>query len=160
MRQFPSRCAFLLVLVLVLVLGLGSCTLYSTATRWNGVVDEKGEPVFVQVSTNIGFNVLVFLPLLGSVTIDTMIDAATEAIAEEGGNRVRTFQTTNENYWYGFPPLTWILTPVITSVSMEYHPSAERLQEELAKQQRTPKLPDEEPDRDTMIPDPDRRRGQ
>ncbi len=103
------------------------CSLHSTATRWNGRTGPDGEPVFVRTTTNIGLNVGVILPVLGSTTIDEMIDESTLSIAEHGSDRVRVFQTTAENYWYGVPPLTWILTPVITEVSVEYRPSAAEL---------------------------------
>lgn len=103
---------------------LPSCSLHGTATHWNGRVGLDGETVFVKNTTNVGVNLFVGVPLFGSTTMDRMIDSTTAAIAEVDGNKVRVIETTNENYWYGFPPFTWILTPVITSVSIEYQPSA------------------------------------
>jgi len=41
-----------------------------------------------------------------------MVDDLTESIAAEGGDRVRIIKGDSENYWDGFPPITWILTPV------------------------------------------------
>lgn len=99
------------------------CSLHSTATEWNGVVGENGRPIFVRTTTNIGLNVGIVLPVLGSTSIGEMVDEATEEIARYGSDKVRVYQTTSENYWYGFPPLTWIFTPVITTVSVDYEPS-------------------------------------
>ena len=48
-------------------------------------------------------------------------------IAAKGGDRVRLVQTGAENYWYGWSPFTWILTPVVTDVVVEFEPSKEEL---------------------------------
>ena len=53
----------------------------------------------------------------------------TEKIAERGGDRVRIVQGGSENYWYGFPPVTWVLTPVVATIAAEYHPSEAELLE-------------------------------
>lgn len=109
------------------------CSLHSTATDWNGVVGMNGQPIHVRTTTNIGLNLGIVLPVLGNTSIGEMIDESTAEIARTGSNKVRVYQTTAENYWYGFPPLTWIFTPVITTVSVDYEPSAQEL-EEIAKE--------------------------
>ena len=78
-------------------------------------------------TTNVGVNLLVFIPVFGSTTPDAMVDQMTSEIASEDGDTVRVIESSSENYWYGWPPLTWILTPVITSVSADYQPSAATL---------------------------------
>ena len=114
-------------LVALALLLSASCTFHTTATRWNGLYDEDGKPVFVKTTTNVGFNLGVLLPLAGNVTIDAMIDEVTAEIAAKGGDRVRLVQTGAENYWYGWSPFTWILTPVVTDVVVEFEPSKEEL---------------------------------
>ena len=104
-----------------------SCAFHSTATHWNGLRDADGKPVFVKVTTNIGFNFMVLLPLLGNTSIDSMLDETTAEIAREGGDRVRVIQSGAENYWYGWSPFTWIITPIITDIALEYEPSAEQI---------------------------------
>jgi len=101
----------------------GACSFYGTATHWHGRLDPQGKPVFVKTATNIGINLAVVLPVLGNTTMDEMIDVTTAEIAKMESDGVRVIQTSSENYWYGFPPFTWIITPVITEVSMEYNPS-------------------------------------
>lgn len=110
------------------------CSLHSTATHWNKRVGPDGKPVFIQSSTNIGFNVFIAIPFLGNITLDTMMDEASAAIATEDGDHLRTIESGSENYWYGFPPFTWIITPVLTTVSVEYQPSAAALQKVEAEQ--------------------------
>lgn len=101
-----------------------SCAFHSTATHWNGRIGPDGVPVFVKATTNVGLNIAIALPLLGNTSIDTMLDETTAEIAKNGSDHVRVIETASENYWHGFPPFTWIFTPVITNVSVEYRPSA------------------------------------
>jgi hypothetical protein len=111
-----------------------ACTLHSTVTEWNGRSGPNGRPVFLKSSTNIGLNIGILVPILGNTTLLEMIDETTAEIAEEQGDRVRVIESSAENYWYGFPPLTWVLTPVVTVVTVEYEPDAAAL--ENARQQR------------------------
>lgn len=123
-----------------LLCAIAGCSFHTTATQWHGLRDEDGRPVFAKTSTNVGFNLLVLLPLFGNTTLDTMIEEVSGEIAAQGGDRVRLVQTGAENYWYGWSPFTWIVTPVVTEVVIEYEPSAEALQaateEATAQQQR------------------------
>ena len=115
------------VLVLLALLLSCSCTLHSTATDWSGLVGSNGYPIFVKSSTNIGINLGVVIPVLGHTTMISMVGEVAEEIADEHGNRVRVIESSVENYWYGVPPLTWFLTPVLTTVTMEYEPGIEEL---------------------------------
>lgn len=104
-----------------------SCAFHSTATHWNGLRDADGKPVFVKATTNIGFNLLVIVPLFGNTSLDSMLDETTAEIAGEGGDRVRVIQSGTENYWYGWSPFTWIITPIVTDIALEYEPSQEQV---------------------------------
>ena len=108
------------VSVLFLLATLPSCTLHSTATHWNGRVGADGKPVQVKSTKNVGVNAAVVIPLLGSTSIDKMVNDLTAEIASENGDRVRLIETDTEVYWYGFPPFTWIITPVVTTVTADY----------------------------------------
>ena len=121
------------LMTLLLCLLLSGCTLYATATHWNGRVGPNGRPVFIKSSTNIGLNMGIVVPILGSTTMDKMVDSTTAEIASERGDRIRIIESAAENYWYGFPPLTWFLTPVVTTVTVEYEPDAEELARVLAE---------------------------
>ncbi len=120
-----ARHALLPLALVLLTVPTGGCTMHSTATHWNKRVGPDGQPVFVKSSTNVGMNLGIVLPVLGSTTVDRMIDTLTAEIAVEQGDHVRIVQSSAENYWYGFPPFTWIFTPVITTVVSEYRPSPE-----------------------------------
>jgi len=116
------------------VLALGGCTFSSTATHWNGRVGNDGKPVYVMTHTNVGLNLLIIIPTLGRSSLPDEIDKLTDQTATENGDNVRMVESSSENYWYGFAPFTWVLTPVITTVSAEYHPSADVLAKDQAEQ--------------------------
>jgi len=132
-----SKLASTLGLAVALALPtLGSCTFASTSNQWNGRVGPDGKPVYVKSHTNVGMNLLIFIPIFGSTSLPHEIDGLTKEIADESGNTVRMVESTSENYWYGFPPFIWILTPVITSVSADYQPSAEVLAKDAAEREK------------------------
>lgn len=159
MATTTARTSRHLTLLATALLAAG-CSLHGTATRWNGRVGLDGDPVFVCSTTNIGVNLGIVLPLLGSTTMETMVDTTTGKIAENDGNRVRIIETTSENYWYGFPPFTWILTPVITTVSIEYVPSEKERQEveALHAEQAGNSKQRQEQDNSRVVPDGSKRR--
>jgi len=104
-----------------------SCAFHSSAVRWNDRVGPDGVPVHYLATNKVAFNLLIMVPFLGRIGIDGMVDEVTEEIAEADGDYVRIVQGTSENYWYGFPPFTWIVTPVVTTLTAEYRPGREAL---------------------------------
>ena len=115
---------------------LAACTFSSTSSHWNRRVGGNGKAVYVKSHTNVGFNLLIAIPLLGATSLPAEIDYLTEEIADENGDTVRLVESASENYWYGFPPFTWILTPVITTVTADYEPDAAVLAEDRAEQEK------------------------
>ena len=111
---------------------LCSCTFQSTARRWNERVDERDETIYYTTTTKVGLQLLVLLPFLGDMGIDGLVNDLTSHVRTEGGDHLRVVQGSSENYWYGWPPFTWILTPVISTVSAEYTPTPERVEQDRA----------------------------
>src|SRR5215472_9235876 len=112
------------------------CTMTSTSKQWNGRVGPNGKPVYVKSHTNVGLNIGIFIPTLGATTLPKEIDKLTKEIEIEQGNVVRMIQSTSDNYWYGYPPFSWVLTPVITTVTADYEPSPAVLAKDLAEEQK------------------------
>lgn len=81
-----------------------------------------GKPAYYEETSKVTFNLLILIPFIGNSGIDGMMEDLTFDIAEAKGNNVRIVQGSSENYWYGFPPFTWIITPIVTTVSAEYTP--------------------------------------
>lgn len=109
---------------------LASCAMHSRATHWNNHVGPDGEPVFVLQSTFVGLHLAALVPFVGSTTIDDMLDESTAWIDAHEGTHLRLVETESSNYWYGAPPLSWLFSPVVTSVSIEYRPSRQALARE------------------------------
>jgi hypothetical protein len=129
-----STCVTLSCLVAVLAPG---CTFTSKAKRWNDRVDLNGNPVYYETATKVGLKLLIIVPFLGDMGITGMVNDLTEDIKSSDGDNVAVVQGGSENYWYGWPPFTWVLTPVISNVAAEYRPSPDAFikdQEELAKE--------------------------
>ena len=78
-------------------------------------------------STSVGLNLFILLKVIGGTDTPGLIGEVTEEIALETGDHVRMVESSTENYWYGFPPFTWIFTPVISTVTAEYRPSEAEL---------------------------------
>ena len=108
------------LLLAVSLLLLSSCTFHTNATEWNGRVGANGKPVNITGSTKVGFKLLIALPFLGNMDVDGLVDDMTAHVKARNGDNVRVIQAAQENYWYGFPPFTWILTPVISTVTADY----------------------------------------
>jgi hypothetical protein len=109
-----------LTLIAVLLAVTSGCTFYTNATEWNGRLGANGKPVNITGSTKVGFKFLIALPFLGDMDIDGLVADMTAHVKSLDGDRVRVIQAAQENYWYGFPPFTWILTPVISTVTADY----------------------------------------
>lgn len=125
-----QRLARLKSLLAAHVLGgafVAGCTFHSTATHWHERTGIDGQPVFLTTTTTYGFNLLVLLPFVGDTRTDALIEASTAEIAVHGSDRLRVVETEGANYWYALPPISWFVTPVMGSVSIEFTPSAQAL---------------------------------
>lgn len=114
-------------LLLTCLVGASSCTFYSTAKRWHGKVGADGEPVYYTSATKVGLHLLIVVPFLGDMGIEGMVDKLTGKVAEQDGDYISIVQGETEAYWYGWPPFTWIITPVVSTVTAEYRPSSAAL---------------------------------
>jgi hypothetical protein len=111
-----------------LALVLPACTFFSTAKHWNRRVGPNGQPVYFVTVSKVGLNLLVLIPFLGGTDIDELVDEVSAEVENRGGDTVRVVQGGTENYWYGWSPFTWIVTPVISSLSIDYEPSEAELE--------------------------------
>jgi len=102
------------------------CAFQSTARDWNGLKGLDDKPTYYTTTTKVGLNLLIVVPFIGDMGISGLTEDMTADIKKENGNDVRIVQGTTESYFYGWPPFTWIVTPVISTVSAEYSPDPER----------------------------------
>jgi hypothetical protein len=112
---------------LILVAGtITGCAFSSTARNWNGLQGLDHQPTYYLTTTKVGVKLFIAVPFIGDMGISGLTRDMTAEIKAEGGNDVRIVEGTSESYFYGWPPFTWIITPVISTVSAEYTPNAER----------------------------------
>ena len=123
-----KRCLPLFLLAAV-ALSFSSCATHRTAHRWNGLVGIDGEPVFFTSTKRPAVKLFVAIPFIGNPDVDGRVDDVTAHIAAQGGDNVRIVQGGSTNYWFAFPPVTWVFTPVVARVEAEWRPSAATLAE-------------------------------
>ena len=112
---------------------LAGCAFRSTARDWNGLKGLDDKPTYYTSTTKVGLNLLIAVPFIGDMGISGLTKDLTADIKKENGNDVRIVQGTTESYFYGWPPFTWIVTPVISTVSAEYTPDPERYAKDQAR---------------------------
>lgn len=120
------RLALSLCCGFLVVLG-GSCAVNTKAKKWSGLVGPDGEPVHLNSTTKVGFNAMVFFPFLGDIDLEGLVEDTTSEVRQQGGDYVRVVESRTDNYWYALPPVTWVVTPVVRSVTVEYRPEPQRL---------------------------------
>lgn len=108
--------------LVVFGLSAAGCAYTTTAKDWNGLHGADGQPTYYTSTMKVGLNLLCAIPFLGDMGISGLTTDLTGDIKQAGGNEVRIVQGTSEAYFYGFPPFTWVITPVISTVAAEYHP--------------------------------------
>jgi hypothetical protein len=110
------------LLLAALTVIAGGCAFTSTAKDWSGLTGSDGQPTYYTSTMKVGIKLLCFIPFLGDMGISGLTADLTDNIAHAGGSNVRIVQGTSEAYFYGFPPFTWVVTPVISTVAAEYKP--------------------------------------
>ena len=111
--NLPLRLSVLAALVLGLT---SSCVTHSHAMDFNGVPGPRGYPVEFQKTTSYSLNLLFIIPLLGDSSREETVAEFTKEAKERGAKRVYLESTSSSTYWYIFPPLSFFIHPVETSV--------------------------------------------
>ena len=114
------------VLAFVLAAASSGCAFSTTAKNWNGLSGLDGKPTYYMSTTKIGLNLLIFIPFAGDMGITGLTRDLTADIKAQGGDQIRIVQGDSENYFYGWPPFTWIVSPIVSTVAAEYYPSLEQ----------------------------------
>ena len=111
--------------VLLVCLTASGCAFSTTAKNWSGLEGVDGKPTYYMTTTKVGLYLFIAVPFIGDMGISGLTRDLTEEIKQQGGNDVRIVQGASESYFYGWPPFTWIITPVVSTVSAEYKPPQE-----------------------------------
>ena len=95
---------------------LCSCVTHSHVDEFSGVRGIRGEPVEYQTTTSYAIHALFIFDLWGDASKSTTLEAFGEEAAQRGATRFRVAQTSSSTYWYIFPPFSFFVHPVVTSV--------------------------------------------
>src|SRR5262245_41142669 len=109
------------------------CAFRSMAKDWSGLKGRDGKATAYTTTPTVGARRLIVIPFLGDMGISGPTRDLTADIAKEGGNEVRIVEGASEAYFYGFPPFTWLVTPVLSTVSAEYLPDPQALERDQAE---------------------------
>ena len=99
-----------------LCLLMTGCTLHSRADEMHGVMGIRGEPVEYQITTNVALNGLFVFDLIGDASKTATVDLFMEEANNRGASRARITQTDSFTYWFIFPPISFFIHPVVTTV--------------------------------------------
>lgn len=95
---------------------LPACVMHSHSTEFNGVDGVRGVPIEYQTTTIYSLNALGILPLYGDSSLENVISEFSKEAAARGSERVRIVQTSNYIWWWVFPPISFFIHPVKTTV--------------------------------------------
>ena len=104
-----------LVLWSCLFLGSG-CASNTHVDKFNGVPGMRGEPVEYQQTTVWALHGLFIYPLSGDARLENVVNEFTAEARKRGATRINIEQTNSLAYWFIFPPISFFIHPVKTTV--------------------------------------------
>lgn len=87
------------------------------AQNYNGLTTPHGNATYLSTSKYALHFLFGVFPFLGDATITQTVADFTSAAKEEGASQVRIVQSNKNNWWFIFPPFTFLLTPVSANVA-------------------------------------------
>ena len=96
---------------------LAACTTTHThSVAYNGVPGIRGEPVEFQSTTRYALHFLFLFGIFGDASQDATVSSFTEEASSRGAKRVQITQYESSTYWYVFPPISFLVQPVTSTV--------------------------------------------
>jgi len=105
------------LVMLALAVGLtAGCSMTTKAADFSGLSTPDGTATHLN-TTNIAINLLFTKPIVGDASIPkTVSDCASEA-KSVGASKIRLVQSHSTVYWWIFPPISFVVHPVVTNVA-------------------------------------------
>jgi hypothetical protein len=104
-------------LALLVILALFSgCSTTTVAKNFNGLDTPAGKAVHVSTS-NIALHLLMTKPLAGDASLEKTVADFTAEAKKEGASKVRIVQSNCTKLWFLLPPITFVITPVLSNVA-------------------------------------------
>jgi hypothetical protein len=103
-------------IIFVSLLLLSACSFHTHADKFNGVPGTNGEPVEYQQTNTWAFHALWILPLIGDASIENAVYEFSHEAKRRGATRINIEETSSLTYWFIFPPISFLVHPVNTTI--------------------------------------------
>jgi len=108
---------FGIVLLIALVLSISGCSSTSMGRNFNGLSTPDGNAVHVSTSNVALHGLFGKKPLWGDASLEKTVSDFTNAAQAQGASRVRIVQSKQTKWWFVYPPISFLLTPVTSNVA-------------------------------------------
>lgn len=102
--------------IAALALTAACATSHTHSIAYNGVPGIRGEQVEFQSTTRYALHFLFIFGIFGNAGQSATVDAFTEEASSRGAKRIQITQYESDTYWYVFPPFSFLIHPVATTV--------------------------------------------
>lgn len=106
----------LVITVLFGSIFLTGCASTKHAKDFSGLTTPDGDAYHLNTSKYALHVLFGIFPLIGDASIEQTVADFTTAAKEDGASQVRIVHSDKFNWWFVFPPFTFLLTPVSTNV--------------------------------------------
>ena len=103
--------------ILLVVFFVSGCSMTNKAKNFNSLPGADGQPVEHLSTTNVALHLFFSTPVVGDATLETTVADFTSQARADGASKVRIVESDKSTLWWIFPPLSFIIQPVITSVA-------------------------------------------
>lgn len=110
MRQFFT------ILPILIFSFLLDCSSTQQATQFGGLTTPDGRLESYQVTTNVGLNVFIAIPMFGEATVEKTVHTFVTEAKKRRATKFRISAANRVYLWYVLPPISLIVTPVYTEV--------------------------------------------
>ena len=95
---------------------LSGCSFHTHANRLNGIPGANGEPVEYQQTSTWALHGLWIFPLIEDATLENVVHEFSLEARKRGATRINIEETSSFTYWFVFPPFSFLVHPVNTTV--------------------------------------------
>jgi len=113
MRRIASVMVFAIVVAV-----MAGCSTTQKARNFNGLVTPEGKKAVHLNTSNIAID-LLFKPLVGDASLEKTVSDMTLEAKAMGASEVRIVQSRSTRLWFIFPPISFIIHPVIGNVAAD-----------------------------------------
>ena len=104
-------------LVLIPFLLLSGCSFHTHADKFSGIAGINGEPVEYQQTNTWALHALWIFPIVGDASIENSVNEFSIEARKRRATRINIEETSSFTYWFVFPPFSFLIHPVNTTIS-------------------------------------------